>query len=421
MRKTSAFPWHRLAVAAALGLAASTAAAQLNYELGNHFSSGPLSVSTDGRFVLFTSAATNLDPVGNHDGEGLFVLDTATETFERLETHDLSDPDDFFYFADAAISDDGRYVLFNRRIAVPGAPMAVSQVYRLDRTSGISTLVSADAGGNPGTADSFAESLSGDGRYGVFFTRAPNVIGGAGARVLRHDFASGTNELVSLMAPNQPASSDAGYAEITPNGRHVTFYSSGNLYVRDMVAGTTALVSAGANGSPVGVYHMNPPYRGCSNRVISADGRYVMFTTSADIEAGDTNLDLDVYRRDVVSQTSQRVSTDTVFLDSRWPRCGTISTDGSKAAYLVSISGGDAEVMMRDMSAATPSLVTRGYNLEELGAPTLRADGGALFFTSHVMQNWIDRQLVRYEPRLGITPLTRVLIIDAVFADGFEL
>ena len=256
MPRCLAFPRHRLAAALLTGLAFTTTAAaaadQRNASYANGNSDGPLSVSSDGRFVLFVSGAPNLDPPGDHNAPDLFLLDSADGRFQRIETHEAGSHDGG-YFNDAVVSDDGGYVLYTRGQLLRGNPQWIFQVFRLDRAKAITTLVSAFDGGNPGAGDSFALALSADGRYAVFATDPVNLGGGTGWSImLRHDFVTGTRETVSVFGQNQVVPAIREYGDMTPDGRYVIFHDGSNFYVRDMVAGVTTLASVGVNGAAAG-------------------------------------------------------------------------------------------------------------------------------------------------------------------------
>ena len=103
---------------------------------------------------------------------------------------------------------------------------------------------------------------------------------------------------------------------ISGNGRFVAFYSrasdlvagDGNgvfdVFVRDLVAGTTVRASVDSAGGDPDGYSQFPS--------ISGRGRYVAFTSLAsDLVAGDGNEDFDVYVRDLVAGTTMRASVDT--------------------------------------------------------------------------------------------------------------
>ena len=86
------------------------------------------------------------------------------------------------------------------------------------------------------------------------------------------------------------AAVDAADAAISGTGRYVTFTSLGALYVRDLATSTTALVSPAS-----------------LRDVISADGRYVAFeSTASNLVPGDTNNNIDIFLRDVATGTTTR-------------------------------------------------------------------------------------------------------------------
>lgn len=178
-----------------------------------------------------------------------------------------------------------------------------------------------------------------------------------------------------------------------------------------MVAGTTALASVGANGAAAGTCAWPMPmtaWRGCNNRIITPDGRYVVFTTFTDIDPADTSLEIDVYRYDRVTNTSRWVSNAVDATQQPfWSRCATISSDGRKVAYLASAWGARERPFVRDMDAATPTLAaTRDY-AEDFGNPTFSSDG-TLFFTLNNVSIWGNwRQLVRQAPEGRLVLLTR--------------
>src|SRR5207302_6469288 len=75
-----------------------------------------------------------------------------------------------------------------------------------------------------------------------------------------------------------------------------------NIFVRDLVMGTTTLVSINRSGTASG-------NADSYNAVISANGRYVIFVSDAsDLVANDGNIYSDVFERDLVAQTTSLVS-----------------------------------------------------------------------------------------------------------------
>ncbi|HEX7901962.1 MAG TPA: hypothetical protein VF950_29655 [Planctomycetota bacterium] len=206
------------------------------------------------------------------------------------------------------------------------------------------------SGGDAVSLDSRVVSISADGRYIAFATKAPNLVAGdnnGAVDVFLRDMVTRTTALVSVNRFGTGTGDGASSAPtISADGRYVAFRSAatnlhaddpdttGDIYVRDVVAGTTLLVSrfSGPAGDKAnGV---------CENPMISTDGRYVTFDSRAtnldgtDVP-GDTDSDTaaDIYRRELtgflltelVSRRSLAVDNVKGNAASRAPR---ISGDG---------------------------------------------------------------------------------------------
>ena len=160
-----------------------------------------------------------------------------------------------------SISSDGRYVAF-RSVAtnlVPGDVNGLGDVFVRDRQSSTTDLVSVDSGGAQGNGDSFDAAISADGRYVAFGSMAANLVSG------------------------------------DTNG-------NGDIFLRDRQSSTTELVSVDSGG----VQSDQNAGEGLS---VTVDGRYVAFVSSAtNLVAGDTNASDDIFLRDRLSGTTERVS-----------------------------------------------------------------------------------------------------------------
>lgn len=177
----------------------------------------------------------------------------------------------------------------------------VTQVYRRDRQTGITTLISLDAGGSAGTSASVAYALSADGRYSLFATSAQNIIGSSAwqgvYQLYRHDAQTGTLELVSASTSGQPGGGSSHSAVMTPDGRHALFYSSAtdlvasdanganfHVFLRDLDSDSTVIASLAADGTPMNIPLQDvswPPFGNCSPATLSADGRYAVFVAGS--------------------------------------------------------------------------------------------------------------------------------------------
>src|SRR5262252_4623326 len=164
-------------------------------------------------------------------------------------------------------------------------------------------IVSARSPGVPlpagGNGDSVAPVLSPDGRYVLFSSSANNLIPNdnsqPGLNVFLRDRAT---NITVLLSPNWSgtgrANGNSRFASISPNGRYVAFESdatdlvqgdtngTSDVFLRDVIAGTTVLISVAADGGSG---------NGAStNAMITPDGRFVAFVSAAtNLVAGDTN------------------------------------------------------------------------------------------------------------------------------------
>jgi hypothetical protein len=236
---------------------------------GNGASVDP-AISGDGRFVVFSSLASNLVADDTNGVEDIFLRDRDTDTdgvFDEagaVATTRLSVASGGVQATGASIepviTPDGRYVAFSSVAPnLLAGSNAVSQVYRLDRTTGTLIRVSEHADGAAGTAGSTDPSISDDGNVVAFASLASNLA-------------------------DDPA----------PAGQFPT-----TNFVRDVSADrTTRLFVAGERVSLVD-YYTRPPS-------ISGDGRRVMFTEFGVVVGHLFRLATSIV--DIVSNTATQLS-----------------------------------------------------------------------------------------------------------------
>ncbi len=167
-------------------------------------------------------------------------------------------------------------------------------------------------GGAGAAAASSVPAISADGRHVAFQSDADNLSAEDAdgvADVFVRNLRASTTTLVSRAggAGGAGAAAASSAPAISDDGRHVAFHSDADnlspedadgvadIFVRDLRAGTTTLVSraAGAGGAGGGDDSYGP--------TISADGRYVAFVSDADnLSAEDLNAFFNVFRRDVL-------------------------------------------------------------------------------------------------------------------------
>src|SRR5207249_3158739 len=141
---------------------------------------------------------------------------------------------------------------------------------------------SATANGN-----SFAPLFSRDGRFLVFTSEASNLVtndhNGAKLDVFRKDLSSGQVILVSVTREGKSGNGDSYAPAISADGRFVAFLSRASnlvvsdtngltdVFVRDLVSGTTTLVSVDPNGAPADGE--------CFRPLLTPDGHFVCFAS----------------------------------------------------------------------------------------------------------------------------------------------
>lgn len=369
---------------------------------GNAYSSLP-SISADGRFVAFHSPASNLVGGDANESEDVFVHDSASGVTERVSvdsegneaTGDSKHP---------SISGDGRFVAFHSAAAdlVADDTNAQSDIFVHDRALGVTERASLAFDGSQADGACTAPVISADGRYVAFVSEAANLVAGdtnGVADVFVRDRQLGITERVSITSGGDQADGASDWPGISAGGRYVVFVSVAahlvagdtngvaDIFVRDRQTGITGRVSIAAGGAQANGVSMAAS--------ISADGRFVAFTSLAsNLVPGDTNGAGDVFVRDRELQLTERVSVTWTGGQANAPSGNTsISADGQYVAFdslagnLVSGDTNDVEdVFVHDRQARTVQRVSiaSGGSQANLwsGLPAIAADGRFVAFVS---------------------------------------
>jgi Calx-beta domain-containing protein/WD40 repeat protein len=273
-------------------------------------------ISADGRFVAFVSVASNLTPEGNLSGN-VYVRDLQTNTTTLVSrASGANGAKGNAGSGGIAISAGGRFVVFQSSASNldPADVDNNDDVFVRDLQTNTTMLVSRATGatGAKGNSFSVAPRISADGRVVAFESFASNLdpadMDTTGDLFVR-DLQTNSTTLVSRAAgpAGTKGNDESRDAAISADGRFVAFDSSasnldptdgdtsGNVFVRDRQTNTTTLVSrrAGAAGVPGNGFSVFP--------AISAEGRFVAFYSSAsNLTAADADTNPDVYRRDVL-------------------------------------------------------------------------------------------------------------------------
>jgi Tol biopolymer transport system component len=169
------------------------------------------SISADGRYVAFWSYASNL-VLGDTNGcDDVFVRDRLTGQTTRVSVSSDGTQGNSYSYG-PSISTDGRYVMFHSYASnlVPDDTNACGDVFMRDRQTGETMRVSVSGDGTQGNGESRYPSISADGRFVAFDSSASNLVSGDtnGYRdVFVHDrWVTGTISLIKA----QPDGTNVG-------------------------------------------------------------------------------------------------------------------------------------------------------------------------------------------------------------------
>jgi hypothetical protein len=400
--------------------------------VGNSFSLAP-AISADGRFVAFTSAATDLVAGfvdANLQAVDVFVRDlcvsngspvlgcTPATTLVSVNSAGTAGANN--NSLEAAISADGRFVAFTSESTdliaglVKGngleddvyvRDLCVSDGNPVPGCTPATELVSVNGNGTAtGNADSNGPSISADGRFVAFTSLSsdlvPNDVNGV-SDVFVRDRATSSTELLSVSSTGTAGNAASSGASISADGRFVAYQSIANnlvandtnaaadVFVRDRATSTTELVSVSSTGTAA---------NGASSLAsISADGRVVAFASSANnLVANDVNAVFDVFVRDRATSSTELVSVSSTGTAGDGSSGGvggvSISADGRVVAFgsaatnfTTNDTNGFPDVFVRDRSASVTTLVSvnsagSGTGNTFSNSPAISADGSAVSF-----------------------------------------
>ena len=308
-------------------------------------------LSTDGRFVAFVSSGTDLGPPVTSGTPNVYVRDLQTGTTTLANINASGTDVGNGTSSQPALSADGRFVAFtsNATDLGPADTNGEADVYVRDLQTGTTTLVNVNAAGtDSGNGRSQVPTLSGDGRFVAFVSLADDLgptDTNAEADVYVRDLQTGTTTLANRNATSTDSGNGLSRVPVlSENGRFVAFRSEANdlgptdtngvedVYVRDLQTGTVFLANVNAAGTDSG--------NGFStDHALSADGRFVAFTSNAnDLGPTDTNIFFDVYVRDLQTGTTILINRNAAGTNSGNNASGfaVISADGQSVAFVSS-------------------------------------------------------------------------------------
>jgi Tol biopolymer transport system component len=317
-----------------------------------------------------------------------------------------------------AFSRDGRYVAFDSNAGnfAGGDTNGVADVFVKELATGALVRVSVDSNGVEGDGQSWGPALSGDGRFVAFHSYAKNFVAGDSNQIVDaflhdrdpdgngvFDEGNGVTTCISVTSGGVPGDGGSMGGAISDDGRYVAFNSSStnlvsgdtnqrtDVFLRDVVAGTTIAISVDVTGTTLGNDWSWLP-------VISGDGALVAFASDAtNLVAGDTNGWQDVFVRDWAAGTTLRASVDSAGVESNYlsyEPC--LAGDGSAVAFTSWASNLVAndvnvciDVFVHEIATGVTSLASVDSNTNQGNSnsfrPWINSDGSVVVF-----QTWAD-------------------------------
>jgi Tol biopolymer transport system component len=360
-------------------------------------------ISSDGRFTAFYSDASNLVAGDTNGVRDVFVHSRQTGETTRVSVGSAGAEANGDSFA-PAISGDGRFVIFSSSASnlVAGDANGANDVFVRDRQANTTIRVSVALGGAEPNGGSYTPSISGDGRYAAFVSDASNLVAGdtnTNRDVFVFDRETASTTRASVDSAGMQTNLDSLTPMLSADGRFVAFASfaanlvaadtneGSDVFVRDLQTNTTTRASEYTGGFEADGESVRP--------AISADGRFVAFDSDAwNLAWGDTNDVSDVFVKDRQTGVLTRVSVDDAGAQADGASVrAVLSGDGrlvafySEAANLVpGDTNGAADVVIHDrQSGATKRVSVMSGGGESNGdsiRPALSADGHFIVFES---------------------------------------
>lgn len=364
-------------------------------------------ISDNGKYVVFSSGASNLVPNDTNETMDVFLFDLETEQMELISVaSDGTQGNDISGEMQAQIdvSNDGRYVAFpsNASNLVPNDTNEIYDVFIRDRQENKTRRISENATGKEGNEGSYDPSISADGQYIAFSSSAGNLtttdIYSSNVDIFIYDKNAQTVNLVSTDTDGVPLYSQSFISDISGDGHFVSFFTdaanfAGNedhkyrtVAIKDLVTGELQCVTLANDGVCL--------RQGAIWSSISHDGQKVAFTGSTPDGADGGTL---VYNRNTNTSTLVAVTEDNIRANSNTDIVS-ISGDGqwvvfpTNATNLLGDSGASLEyygprnvflhnIETRENILISPS-INGGYGNGEAYEVSISFDGGRVAFAS---------------------------------------
>ena len=286
------------------------------WEESNAWSYEP-SISADGRYVVFSSEASNLVVDDTNGLVDVFIYDIQNRTIKRVSV------DDTWHEADWEsrwwdISADGKLITFvsNATNLVPNDLNWSDDIFLYSMDDWNIERISVDNNWNEGNWNSYDSVISVDGKYIVFTSQATNLVLNDSnwvSDVFIYNIQTWDIERISVDNNWNEGNWNSYSPSISTNGKIITFVSNAtnlvvddtntfaDIFMKNLGENTLDRVSVNNDQSQSNQDSYNPN--------ISADGKYIIFMSKgSNLVTGDTNWVDDVFLYNVNQNKIQRVS-----------------------------------------------------------------------------------------------------------------
>jgi hypothetical protein len=373
------------------------------YANGDSYNS---SLSSDGRFIVFESDASNLVASDTNGGRDIFLRDRITGNVRMISTSS-ADAQGTSPSTTPELSYNGNYVVFMSAAnnLVTGDTNAKNDIFMKNLITGATTLVSTNTTGVQQNGNAQLPTISGDGRYVAFASNATNLVAtttsNAYDQIYLKDTVTGRTDLLSKNSSGVSANANSGGVKSSCDGTIIDFYSS-----------ATNLVSTDTNGvQDIFTSHLTPSgyelssftlgfNAGTGGGSVSCNGNKIVYNTAAtNVIAGLSPSNSQVYEYDRLSGASTLVSQNSSGTAANdWSGNSNVSDDGR---YIVFISlstnldsshtyasgQGENYVFVRDMKKSGAEAISldvanraQGHNYY----PAISSDGSVVSYYTQV-------------------------------------
>ncbi len=334
---------------------------------GNGDSRDP-DISGDGRYVVFSSSASNLVGGDTNQADDIFRWDRVALLMERISV-DSNEAEANDYSRHPAINSNGQRIVFTSDAGnlVAGDGNFTADIFLRDTSTGVTSRVSITDGGGEANGTSWLPDISGGGEHIVFVSLATNLVANdtnGYADVFLRNTGTVRTHIISIATDGTQGNNPSEDPSVSADGRYVAFDSFASslspgtsldlrkMFVRDRTLNTLLLASI----STTGLIGNAASWEGA----LASGGRYITFTSNAtNLVTNDTNERADIFLHDFVGPPSLNVNFNTgapgsffVFNGSNWEinstavvsangvTLGTVNTNSSGSLTFQIISTG---------------------------------------------------------------------------------